>query len=80
MLKPNFPALAISCVVVLVAPLTTHAQWSAATEPYALAHQRAVDAYENQQYALALHTFESLIDQTLTPRAMHTLRRDIMPR
>ena len=37
------------------------AQWSNATDPQNVAHQRAVEAYENQQYALALHNFESLM-------------------
>ena len=67
MLKPIFPALAATCVALFAVHSTTQAQWSAATEPQALAHQRAIDAFENQQFALALHTFESLIDQATDP-------------
>jgi TolA-binding protein len=41
----------------------THAQWSTAADPQTVEHARAVEAYDNHQYALALHTFESLLAQ-----------------
>ena len=36
--------------------MSGHAQWSDAVHPLNQAHERALEAYENQQYALALHT------------------------
>ena len=47
--------------VVALSSAASLAQWSNATDPQNVAHQRAVEAYENQQYALALHNFESLM-------------------
>lgn len=36
-------------------------QWSNATDPQQVVHDRAMEAFENQQYALALQTFETLM-------------------
>jgi len=47
--------------VVALSSAASLAQWSDATDPQHVAHQRAVEAYQNQQYALALHNFESLM-------------------
>ena len=34
------------------------AQWSEATSPSQVAHEHAMEAYDNEQFALALHLFE----------------------
>ena len=47
--------------VVALSSAASLAQWSDATDPQHVAHQRAVEAYQTQQYALALHDFESLM-------------------
>ena len=49
--------------VVALSSQTSWGQWSEATNPHHLEHERAVEAFENHQYALALHTFESLMSQ-----------------
>ena len=40
-----------------------HAQWSDATTPHHVRHERAVEAFNNRQYALALHAFEGLMEE-----------------
>ena len=61
---PHLPHLlsAAALLGTLGAPCVSgHAQWSDAAHPLNQAHERALEAYENQQYALALHTFEGLM-------------------
>lgn len=61
------PQLHFSCLyaALLGSSLAVHtgslAQWSESNDPRSVEHLRAMEAYENQQYALALHTFESLM-------------------
>ena len=40
-----------------------HAQWSDATTPHHAQHERAIEAFNNRQYALALHAFEGLMEE-----------------
>ena len=40
-----------------------HAQWSDATTPHHARHERAVEAFNNRQYALTLHAFEGLMEE-----------------
>ena len=63
---PNLHSLFCSAAVmgmVWIPQTPTLGQWSTATDPHSVEHSRAVEAYENHQYALALHTFESLMAQ-----------------
>ena len=61
---PHLPHLlsAAALLGALGAPsVPGHAQWSDAAHPLNQSHKRALEAFENQQYALALHTFEELM-------------------
>ena len=52
----------LACLVCLTATTQgLQAQWSDATSPSRVRHELALEAYNNQQYALALHAFEALM-------------------
>ena len=60
----SFPIPAL-VVLLGVTSASTHlqAQWSDATTPHHARHERAVEAFNNRQYALALHAFEGLLEE-----------------
>ena len=61
---PHLPHLlsAAALLGALGAPsVPGHAQWADAAHPLNQSHERALEAFENHQYALALHTFEELM-------------------
>ena len=52
----------------VMAPSTgAWAQWSEATSPSQVAHEHAKEAYDNEQFALALHLFEQQMPQLKAP-------------
>lgn len=57
-----FPALLVLFGTAFISS-TVPAQWSEATTPRHVRHQRALEAFNNHQYALALHAFEGLMEE-----------------